>query len=109
MKTQDGVANDPTTEEERKRWTQGKGDWGGAEWRDRTFRLVRDYNALHAALESAEYAMDWINGDTGTKSRPCSFCHATEYNAEVGIEHTKECPLLGARAVIARGKELTGI
>ena len=54
------------------------------------------------ALAAAHDAMDKLNGDTGTKSRPCSFCRADlPYSGEVGIEHQLSCPLLNIRAALA--------
>ena len=55
---------------------------------------------LRKALRSCESAMDVLNGDTGTKSRPCSFCRADVYDGQVGIVHRKDCPILGARAAL---------
>lgn len=52
------------------------------------------------ALDACEKAMDTLNGDTGTKSRPCSFCRAETYDAQVGIIHQESCPLLAARAAL---------
>lgn len=62
--------------------------------------LEPNVRALVEALEAAAAAMDDLNGDTGTKSRPCSFCRASSYNAEVGIEHAANCPILQARAAL---------
>ena len=68
-----------------------------------------DVNAeLLGALRRCELAMDVLNGDTGTKSRPCSFCRADVYDGQVGIVHHKECSILGARAAIAQAEGAAG-
>lgn len=68
-------------------------------------KLEARVQRLVGALEWAEAAMDDLNGDTGTKSRPCSFCRASVYNAEVGIEHAANCPILKARAALAEWRK----
>ena len=67
---------------------------------DEMDRLLRRIGELEGALDKAEGSMDWFNGTNGTKSRPCCFCRAEGYNAQVGIVHLSDCPILVARAVL---------
>ncbi len=103
---------EPTTAEERKEWRHGilaVNEKGMQYWDGPALRLIAQVDSLEAdrvqlreALNVAEDAMDLLNGDIGTKSRPCFFCRAEIYDGQVGIVHTAYCPILGARA--ATGK-----
>lgn len=97
-----------TTKEERAKWTHPDAWASGPAAKVRIVALCQDVDMLVRVLGITESAMDQLNGDTGTKSRPCSFCRAEVYNAEVGIEHSPSrpelgdggCPILVARAVL---------
>lgn len=62
---------------------------------------VNHLGPLVKALEKAEHTMDAVNGLWGADGRLCCFCHATDYSAEVGIEHLADCAIVAAREALA--------
>jgi hypothetical protein len=60
---------------------------------------------LREALRKAEHGMDMLNGDWGSKDRPCCFCRAREYDGRSGVLHTTGCPILEARALLPEARD----
>ena len=56
-------------------------------------------------LKEIEEKMDIVNGDYGTRGELCIYCKSQEWNAQVGIIHTKTCAIQRIRDIIKEEQE----